>query len=799
MVYRPVVSVFSLLGCLLLTTPSQASEEQGGAAEFVPQPTACIASKFTTQAGPGWSAVTLKLTNACATGVDLQSSTIMFNNKTALNTSFWGSFGSLSYPDNSLQITSQPRTAGGFVASMPLHFPTASWARTVLQPNESIILMYGTSVADYDPASVGVYLSTTQPPAQTGAIDVTLNTAQPADVAQAYAVVDVISNGLVIQSPHVPWRGVAQVGGLMPGTYTLRPVSVTGTSGTAYQGTSTPSSVAVTPDGHAAVLVDYAAVVTTGTIHVTVPPLPTALSGYPSTPVVTFTRADTGAATKQTMPWNATTIMSQLVNNVTYTLSTPTLTYNSQVCSGTFTPASLVSKAAAPLTTQLAYTCVPVAQNKITITVAGLPATQASLALAFTPFDGASAVTKTVALSQGGGVDNVSLTNGAVYTISAAAVAGYVATFSPQPLTSTPGATATITFKPTVPAPVPGPVTGGRVIAYLPGWKTPPPAAELAKAGYTHMMVAFGVFSTTQPGQIVSTFDTITPSYIASLHAVGIKAVLSLGGALTSIPNTTVDFHQVIAAASSPAAFQQTFVTSAETWMKQYGFDGIDIDIETGLGAGGSFAQPSGDIAVMAAILKQFAAQNPTAIISLVPQVANISATSGFDATWGNYASLVMQTAKILTWVGVQLYNTGCAYGIDQICYDPSRISSPDFSVAMATDLFASWPATLPDGRATGFQPYISYLTASQVAIGYPAPNATGDSDGRPATPVATIQRAIRCLRTAVKSATACDTYAPPVAMPGFGSVFNWEVTYDQNNGYKFATGLASCVQGACN
>ncbi|WBV68140.1 hypothetical protein PGH46_14040 [Legionella pneumophila] len=79
-----------------------------------------------------------------------------------------------------------------------------------------------------------------------------------------------------------------------------------------------------------------------------------------------------------------------------------------------------------------------------------------------------------------------------------------------------------------------------------------------------------------------------------------------------------------------------------------------------------------------------------------------------------------MQTHQSLAWVGIQLYNTGCAFGIDQVCYGPTPTDTPDFSVAMATDLLENWPATV-NGRPTGFQPYVSYLRPSQIVIGYPS------------------------------------------------------------------------------
>ena len=158
-----------------------------------------------------------------------------------------------------------------------------------------------------------------------------------------------------------------------------------------------------------------------------------------------------------------------------------------------------------------------------------------------------------------------------------------------------------------------------------------------------------------------------------------------------------------------------------------------------------------------------------------------------------------MQTHDSLSWVGIQLYNTGCMFGIDHVCYDPNQTSSANFSVAMATDLLASWPQVDSSGRPTGFQPYIGNLRADQIVLGYPAPNAQGGSDGSPVTPTSTIKKAIQCLKTATAGVNSCGTYIPPKAYGLIGGVFNWEITYDQNNQYKFARDLKTCVStGVC-
>lgn len=348
-----------------------------------------------------------------------------------------------------------------------------------------------------------------------------------------------------------------------------------------------------------------------------------------------------------------------------------------------------------------------------------------------------------------------------------------------------------------IPPPTPPHIIPGKMIGYLPGWKTPPPAASLFNAGYTHIIVAFGVFSTTNPGQIIPAFSTVTDSYIASLQQLGIKVLLSIGGASTSIPNTTVDFGQVLAASNGPASFISTFTQSINSLISEHHFDGIDIDIEHGLSGTGAFASPTGGIATLASIINQLHAQNRDLLISLAPQTANVSATSGFNDTWGNYASLIMQTYSSLSWVGVQIYNTGCTYGINQVCYANTGIS-PDYSVSLAIDLVQSWPSRLTSGIVTGFQPYIAHLRPDQIVLGYPSPNSSGASDGLPVTSTNVIKRAIKCLQTGIISPTSCDTYQPPVTF-NIGGIFNWEVTYDQSNNFNFATQLEVCVKtGMC-
>jgi chitinase len=747
---------------------------------LTPQPTPCVTGTFSGTGDANWKSMVLKITNNCASAVDFQNATITFINKQAVNTNAWGDFNPLSYPDNALNFSSQPANSN-FLTSLNLHFPSYPGANSKLPAGKSIAIKYGVSTDTHIEGSTLVYLNNAP---SGGSLALSNNSAQPANVTQIYALVHLSMNGQKVSDIQLPWQSSQTISGLAAGAYALSADALTDTNQNSYQGTVTPAQVTIVNNQTSSAAVTYTMVQQIGKLNISVQTMPVELVGYTSKPIVTLSNG--GNTITVNSDWNSTVSVPQLKANASYAFSTSVINYNGVQCIPTFTPATLVASENTPPTTNLSYSCTQVVQDNIRLNISGAPTTLTSLKVTLTPNDNTAAVSKTIALNNGTGTDEVALTHGIIYNVSTDSVSGYTATFNPQPLTATANGMETITFTPVT----------GRIIGYAPGWKTPPSATALAQAGYTHIMVAFGVFSTTKPGEIVSAFDTIDATYIQSLHAAGIKVILSLGGASSSIVNTSVDFHQVLSLATSSDAFKQTFMTSLQSMITQFGFDGFDIDIEQGLGVGGTFAQPQGDIAVLASIINTMHAQYPNLLITMAPQVANVSATSGFDQTWGNYASLIMQTHDALTWVGIQLYNTGCAYGIDKICYDSNVLTNPDFSVAMATDLLENWPSKLPNGQISGFQPYISYLKATQVVLGYPSLNASGQSDGSPTPPAAIIKRAIQCL----KSGISCGTYQPPRVYGNVGGVFNWEITYDQSNNFKFATDLKNCViNGICN
>lgn len=744
------------------------------------QATSCIKSTFTNTGNQWWKTMSLTLKNECGKIANFQNTTITFLNKKDLNVGFWGkdSFSPLGYPKNT-HLTSELQSDGLYLSTIVLQF--SEHANTILKNNESITILYGAPTADYIADSVNVNLGT---PVNGGTLSLSNQTSKPDHVSETYSLVNLNFNGQLLSSVKVPWGKSIQIPHLAEGNYGISPVNVTDSGGNVYQGTADPSSITLVEKQTAFSRISYAIITVDAKISFKTENLPSQISGYTENPAITLTNTNNSSVTNSTLNWNTTTTVASLVNNNSYRFSAPSIAYNGYKCTPEFNPSSATAGSTAPIVS-LKYLCTHVATDNVHIKVTGLPSSVTSITATFTPNDGSTAISKNIDVANGQGSSGLTLTDKVTYTVSSTEVNGYTTTYLPQPFIAAPNATETISYA------AAGTTAQGRIIGYLPGWKKPPSANELSSAGYTHILVAFGVFSTSNPGQITPAFATVTASDIKSLQNAGIKVILSLGGALTSIPNTTVSFHDALVAAASPEVFTQTFIESMETLMTQYGFDGFDIDIEHGLGdTVGTFTNPKGDVGVMANILNTMHAKHPSVLLTMAPQTANVSPNRAYDQTWGNYAALIMQTYNSLEWVGIQLYNSGCMNGIDNVCYDPNETSSPNFSVALATGLLANWPTPT-------FMPYISYLKPSQVVLGYLIPNANGVGDGGPVIPVSTIKRAVQCLRTA--DASSCGTYVPPKAYPGIGGVFGWEVTYDQNNSYKFSKGLVNCVvNGNC-
>ncbi len=124
---------------------------------------------------------------------------------------------------------------------------------------------------------------------------------------------------------------------------------------------------------------------------------------------------------------------------------------------------------------------------------------------------------------------------------------------------------------------------------------------------------------------------------IAAKHEAGKSVVLSVGGELGNV--TVAD-----------SASAQKFADSAYALMREYGFDGVDIDLEHGLNA------PP----YMGEALKSLSEKAGDGfVLTMAPQ------TLDMQSTGTEYFKLALDVKDILTVVNTQYYNSGSMLGCD--------------------------------------------------------------------------------------------------------------------------------------
>ncbi|MGP4110335.1 chitinase [Streptomyces sp. 4N509B] len=254
---------------------------------------------------------------------------------------------------------------------------------------------------------------------------------------------------------------------------------------------------------------------------------------------------------------------------------------------------------------------------------------------------------------------------------------------------------------------------------------------------YDIIAVAFAE-STATPGQIDFSLDR-SLGYaseqefrddIAAKQAEGVSVVLSVGGA-----NGTVTVNDPASA--------QAFADSALALMAEYGFDGIDIDLEHGINA----------TYLTQAMEQIHAAVGDDLVYTMAPQ------TLDMQHTGTEYFQLALNTRDFLTVVNTQYYNSGSMLGCDGQVYSAGSV---DFLTALAC-------VQLTGG-----------LAPSQVGLGAPAsPSAASSGYVEPAVVVA----ALDCLTRG----TDCGRFVPDRTYPDLRGAMTWSVNWDAADGHTWS------------
>lgn len=241
---------------------------------------------------------------------------------------------------------------------------------------------------------------------------------------------------------------------------------------------------------------------------------------------------------------------------------------------------------------------------------------------------------------------------------------------------------------------------------------------------------------------------------VAAKRAQGKKIVLSFGG-----QNGTVTLNNATNVAN--------FVNSTAAIMNEYGFDGIDIDLESG--ANVLWGTPV--IGNLVTAVKQLKQAFPNLYLSMAPehpyvQGGMIAATG----IWGAYLPIIDGLRNELTLLHVQLYNNGGM--ATPYSSQPLQDGTVDFMVASVKMLVEGF--TLANNtRFVGLRP-------DQVAIGVPSGSRAAGSGF---VTITNLNNAVNCLAKLV----GCGAIKPNQAYPDFRGVMTWSINWDVADGRPFS------------
>ncbi|MEV8123068.1 glycoside hydrolase family 18 protein [Streptomyces sp. NPDC085944] len=224
---------------------------------------------------------------------------------------------------------------------------------------------------------------------------------------------------------------------------------------------------------------------------------------------------------------------------------------------------------------------------------------------------------------------------------------------------------------------------------------------------------------------------------VRAKQAAGKKVIISVGG-----EKGTVSVNS--------AASATNFANSVYSVMQEYGFDGVDIDLENGL-------NPT----YMTQALRALSAKaGPDMILTMAPQ------TIDMQSTRGGYFQTALNVKDILTVVNMQYYNSGTMLGCDGKVYAQGTV---DFLTALAC-------IQLEGG-----------LAPSQVGLGLPA--STRAAGGGYVSP-SVVNAALDCLT----KATDCGSFKPSKTYPDLRGAMTWSTNWDAAAGNAWSSSVGAHV-----
>ncbi|WP_255782590.1 carbohydrate-binding protein [Dactylosporangium sp. AC04546] len=188
------------------------------------------------------------------------------------------------------------------------------------------------------------------------------------------------------------------------------------------------------------------------------------------------------------------------------------------------------------------------------------------------------------------------------------------------------------------------------------GW-IPITDSRIAQHGYNVVNLAFPVIRSDGTVLWENGMDAgvkvPTPAEMCQAKANGLTLLMSIGGAAAGID-------------LSSSTVADRFVATIVPILKANNFDGIDIDIETGLTGSGNINTLSTSQANLIRIIDGVLAQMPSNFgLTMAPETAYVTGGSvTYGSIWGSYLPIIKKYADNgrLWWLNMQYYN-GSMYG----------------------------------------------------------------------------------------------------------------------------------------
>ncbi|WIM99078.1 glycosyl hydrolase family 18 protein [Actinoplanes oblitus] len=199
------------------------------------------------------------------------------------------------------------------------------------------------------------------------------------------------------------------------------------------------------------------------------------------------------------------------------------------------------------------------------------------------------------------------------------------------------------------------------------GW-IPVNDSRITQHGYNVLMAAFPVIRSDGTVLWENGMDAgvkvPTPAEICAAKAQGATVLMSIGGAAAGID-------------LSSSAVADKFVASIVPILKANNFDGIDIDIETGLSGSGNIGTLSTSQSNLIRIIDGVLAQMPANFgLTMAPETAYVTGGSvTYGSIWGSYLPIIKKYLDNgrLWWLNMQYYN-GSMYGCSGDSYSAGTV-----------------------------------------------------------------------------------------------------------------------------